>query len=214
MHWNTVSPLLRDTLICLMKEPAFASFRLVGGTCLSLHWGHRISVDIDLFTDEPYDSIDFGAIDKWLREQFAVVDTHIAGAIGMGLSYYVGHQSNQLVKLDLYYTDQFIRPVILQKAIRMADTADIVAMKMEIMTRGGRKKDFWDLHAAHDYYSIPQMLDFYQERYPYNHTRNEVVEALNRFELADDDFDPICLQGKHWELIKYDFFHWLSEPGI
>lgn len=211
MHWNTVSPLLRETLTALMKEPAFASFRLVGGTCLSLNWGHRISEDIDLFSDAPYDSIDFGAINKSLRGLFEVINTSILQAIGMGTSYYVGHRSDQLVKLDLYYTDPYIRPVIEQAGIRMADPADILAMKMELMTRGGRKKDYWDVHAAHDYYSLSQMLDFYEERYPYNHTRKEVVEALQNFEQADEDFDPICLYGKHWELIKYDFFHWVKQ---
>ena len=27
---------------------------------------------------------------------------------------------------------------------------------------------------------------------------------------ADKDFDPICLRGKHWELIKLDFTTLLS----
>ena len=44
-------------------------FRLVGGTGLSLYRGHRESVDIDLFTDAPYDSIDFDKIDSFLRSK-------------------------------------------------------------------------------------------------------------------------------------------------
>jgi hypothetical protein len=43
----------------LMIADVFADFRLVGGTALSLHRGHRMSVDIDLFTDADYGSVDF-----------------------------------------------------------------------------------------------------------------------------------------------------------
>ena len=49
----------------LMAAEAFAAFRLVGGTALSLYRGHRMSIDIDLFTDAEYDSVDFEAIDTY-----------------------------------------------------------------------------------------------------------------------------------------------------
>lgn len=51
MYWNTVSPLLQNVSMNLMKEDLLSNFRLVGGTALSLHIGHRMSVNIDLFTD-------------------------------------------------------------------------------------------------------------------------------------------------------------------
>lgn len=35
----------------------FEPFRLVGGTALSLQMGHRLSVDIDLFTDAEYGTL-------------------------------------------------------------------------------------------------------------------------------------------------------------
>lgn len=51
LHYETVTPLLKETLGILMSEESFALFRLVGGTNLSLRYGHRKSVDVDLFTD-------------------------------------------------------------------------------------------------------------------------------------------------------------------
>ena len=59
MYYNTVNDFLKSTLITLMESSVFESFRLVGGTALSLQLGHRLSVDIDLFSDTPYGSIDF-----------------------------------------------------------------------------------------------------------------------------------------------------------
>lgn len=38
----------------IMLDPAFNDFYLVGGTALALQIGHKISVDIDLFTIESF----------------------------------------------------------------------------------------------------------------------------------------------------------------
>ena len=89
--------------------------------------------------------------------------------------------------------------------IRMAAVEDIVAMKMDVVSRGGRKKDFWDLHMLRDYYSIEQMLSLYEERYPYGATREECVNGLTNFSVADAEPDPICLKEKVWQLVKLDF---------
>ncbi len=51
IHKNTVTDQLWEMLMNLMRYDELSSFRLVGGTSLSLLLGHRMSVDIDLFTD-------------------------------------------------------------------------------------------------------------------------------------------------------------------
>ena len=86
LHWNTVRPFLKDVLTTLMRSDIFHPFRLVGGTSLSLQLGHRKSDDIDLFTDEPYGSVDFGAIDQSLRRKFPYVSDPVNGPVGLGSS--------------------------------------------------------------------------------------------------------------------------------
>ena len=63
LYLETVSSLLWESLEKLMAHDGLKEFRLVGGTALSLQYGHRISIDIDLFTDSPYNSVDFYQID-------------------------------------------------------------------------------------------------------------------------------------------------------
>ena len=58
----------------------------------------------------------------------------------------------------------------------MAAVEDIVAMKMDVVSRGGRKKDFWDLHMLRDKYTIEQMLSLYEERYPYGAKKRSVQQ--------------------------------------
>jgi hypothetical protein len=49
------------------------------------------------------------------------------------------------------------------------------------------------------------MIALHEERYPYSHDENLIVNNLANFTQADDEVNPICLRGKHWEVIKLDF---------
>lgn len=205
LYYNTVNDLLRDTLLTLMKADVFSTFRLVGGTALSLHLGHRESVDIDLFSDVPYGSLNFETIDNYLKDTFSYVD-HLSNiAPAMGKSYTIGNDKNNSVKLDVFYADPFIQELIEEDNIRLASIEEIIAMKIDVIQRGGRKKDFWDLHELLDKYSISQMVALHEERYPFSHDEKIILINLINFENADNDFDPVCLKGKYWEFIKADF---------
>ena len=206
LYLNTVSNNLFEILLKLMKIDELNPFRLVGGTALGLQLGHRISVDIDLFTAVEYGSIDFITIDKLLKNTFPFTEMLYLGNNGFGKSYYIGNKRNECIKLDLFYTDSFIRPILEKDFVRMASIQEIAAMKMEIIGNGGRKKDFWDIHELLEYMPVEQMLALHEERYPYSHSKAVLINKLVDFQFADDDLDPICLKGKYWELIKEDFY--------
>jgi hypothetical protein len=69
--------------------------------------------------------------------------------------------------------------------------------KIDVVGRGERKKDFWDLHELLETYSIAQMLQLHKERYPYSHNKEEILSNFSNFKNADADFDPICLRNKY-----------------
>ena len=89
-----------------------------------------------------YGSIDFDAIDKFLRKTFSYADTSEYKIVGLGKSYYIGDSSDACVKLDLFYIDKFIRKITSINGIRMASGEDIIAMKIDVISKGGKKKDF------------------------------------------------------------------------
>lgn len=204
LHKHTVSPALWNALLVLMEMEPLQYFRLVGGTSLSLIMGHRVSVDIDMFTDAEYGSIDFSRVEEKLIQEFPFVELGFRGETGPGQSYYVGYQAAEMIKLDLFYTDKFIRPVMLHGNLRLSNVEDIIAMKLEVVAYAGRKKDFWDLHELLNEFTLSEMIGFYLERYPYGASKAELLEKMIDFGNADDDFDPKCLRQKYWELIKLD----------
>lgn len=179
LHWNTVAPTLKESLFMLMKEPIFADFRLVGGTALSLYRGHRMSVDIDLFTDKAYGTVKYQEIDAFLTDKYAYVDTSFGVPAGMGRSYLIGSDDQRNIKLDVFYSmDKFLLSPHEEDGIRLASIEDIIAMKMDVGARGGRKKDFWDLHELMDDYSLRQMIALHKARQePSTHTMKKNCET-------------------------------------
>lgn len=210
LHDHTVSPLLMAVLKTCMASPVFDAFRLVGGTALSLQRGHRKSADIDLFTNAAYGSVDLGVINAFLRSSFPYVDGFNVQSLGLGKSFFVGDHASDCIKLDIYYTDDFISDIYCVEGIRMAGIDDIIAMKTDVIMRGGRKKDFWDIHELMDAYSLKDILALHLKRYPYVHNAPLIIQNFIDFSLADDDFEPVCMRGKHWELIKLDIIDLVS----
>lgn len=211
LHYETVTPYLRNILVRLMSDEMFNSFRLVGGTSLSLCLGHRVSIDIDLFTDDEYGSVDFASIQTHLRQMFPYCVGDCGNPVGMGATYIIGTTRDDAVKLDLFYTDKFIAPMTTEDGIRMASTDDIIAMKLDVVARGGRKKDFWDIYALAEQYSATAMLKFHEKRYPYGYSRGDVMAGFTRFEKADNEPDPHCLRNESWEAIKIKLAQLFSE---
>jgi hypothetical protein len=120
------------------------------------------------------------------------------------MSFTIGTDKENSIKLDVYYTDPFIQPALIEDGIRLATVEEIIAMKIDVVQRGGRKKDFWDLHELLPKYSINKMLELHQERYPYTHDNGLIKQNLTDFSIADDDLEPVCLRGKYWAFIKED----------
>lgn len=130
-----------------MAEPLFALFRLVGGTALSLQLGHRLSVDLDLFTDAPYDSLDFQTLDRYLREQYPYVS--VGQALG---SDQMGNRRNLSRRLSLMPVLFEVRRHIADQLARRPGSPDVAAAvaiherAAIIRVFGGAQKIFHMIH--------------------------------------------------------------------
>lgn len=102
------------------------------------------------------------------------------------------------------YTDPFLEPMETIDGIRFANIRDIIAMKMNVVLRGGRKKDFWDLHLLLDEYTLTEMFAIHAARHEWEHDDIALLNQWTNFSIADKDFDPICLLGKNWDDVKFD----------
>lgn len=213
LHWNTVSKELKDILVKISSSKEFNEYWLVGGTALSLQRGHRISVDIDMFTDMSYDKFDLTAIEKYLTETFEFVEFYPDLIQAIGRTFYIGNSKKESVKLDIFHqSDLFIFDKVEKEGVRMISIEEILAMKLEIIQNANtRKKDFWDIYDLIFDYSLEDMLSFHEKKYIYTHDRESIVNNFINFDKADNYFDPTCLRNHIWDVIKFDIVNWVNQ---
>jgi predicted nucleotidyltransferase component of viral defense system len=193
LYENTVAPATLGLLKKLMQIEALKPFALVGGTNLSLRLGHRISEDLDIFAVEAYES---DAIAQPLIDMFLDEITIVEQRTHTLLAYVRG------VKIDLVlHRYPYIEPIEIIDGIRFASIPDIVAMKLNAVTRRGSKKDYFDLAELLNYYPLSTMLRFFSDKYTTTDI-GFVVRSLVYFEEAERSKDPIMLTKINWHQVK------------
>ena len=95
LYTQTVAPETLELLKRLESEPFMDSFSLAGGTALALYLGHRVSVDLDLFTPESFDEkqLEFSLRHKYgFQTKFTAQHT-LKGTIGgVKIDYHVSDE--------------------------------------------------------------------------------------------------------------------------
>ena len=191
LHPEAVSPRLFRLLHELMQEPLLKDFHLVGGTNLALRYGHRESVDIDLFANEAFDA---GALHARLADRFAISESAVSANTVRGVI--------RGIKIDsIAHRFALVAAPEELDGIRMLSAADIAAMKLNAIANRGGKKDFWDYHELLKRHTCEEMLGFYAIKYPNGSTWN-VEKSLSYFDDADNEPDPKDLRGIEWAQIK------------
>lgn len=183
----------------LMGLKALDDFFLVGGTALALHLGHRVSVDLDLFTQNEFscDDILHALPDEY---HYNIVKKQDRNLMILHLS--TPQFPDFSVKVDfLRYPHPIINEMIQTNGLRILSVKDIIPMKLSAISGRGAKKDFYDIYHLLDDYSLTQMMGFFSQKYP-NTAHFQVIKSLLYFVDADDDVDPISLQNVFWEDVK------------
>lgn len=74
LYTQTITGATLGLLKRLMARPELTQFALVGGTNLSLRFGHRRSIDLDLFTSEPFDHFSIDEMLGFYRAKYKAHD--------------------------------------------------------------------------------------------------------------------------------------------
>ena len=195
LHTETVEPHSFSILKQLMGLAALKDFSLVGGTALSLCYGHRVSVDLDIFSNKPFENpIIIDALKNKFQNKFIMEEK----APRFGIFGFVDN-----VKIDLVrHPHPLIRPEVMLEGIRMFSTEDIIAMKIQAILGRGRKKDFWDIAELLQHFSVADFINFHKEKYATQNLLITVPQAITYFADAEESEDPISLKNQTWEKVK------------
>jgi len=192
LRTETIEPGTLDILIKCMKLPSLAPFILVGGTALSLQYGHRMSIDLEFFGT--VDQLDSEAIKTELD---SIGNTIFSSESSVMLGFYVNQVKVDIVK----YKYKLIENPIIIDSIRMAHPKDIGAMKLAAVSGRGKKKDYYDLFFLLQKYSLSQLMEFNKLKFP---DSNEMIilKSIGYFEDADNDADAILFEKISWNEVK------------
>jgi predicted nucleotidyltransferase component of viral defense system len=192
LFYETVEPRTLGVLKKLMTLDSLENFALVGGTNLSLKLGHRLSVDLDIFSNQEFESDEIIPSIKDNYPQFDILrqtKRSFAGVLDD-------------LKIDIVlHKYPYLSDIEVIDDIRFVSIPDIVAMKLNAISKRGAKKDFFDLSVLLDLYSIEEMLEFFKKKYS-NSEIGFVVHSMYYFEDADKQNDPVSLIGQSWNGVK------------
>jgi len=156
LHKETLATTTWELLKHLQTEQMLSGFRLVGGTALALQIGHRVSVDLDLFSFEAFDE---ARLLSFLTSQYGMRAEMIDRCTLKG-------EING-VQIDcIAHEYQWISEPVCDDGVVLAGVEDIAAMKLNaIIGNGTRLKDFIDMAYLSSRMTLSQMLEAYEAKY-------------------------------------------------
>ena len=192
LQTRTVEPATLELLKRLMLLPILEPFFLVGGTAIALQLGHRKSIDLDLFTTEPFNNSNLIGV---LANNFEIsieleepnmLITNIEG-----------------IKVDFVKMGYPIEyPTLLIEEVRMLDLRDIAPMKLKAIAQRGDKKDFFDIHFLLDHLPLETMISLFKQKFKM-HEVFHIVKSLTYFEDAEQSANPVVFdKSVTWQKVK------------
>lgn len=192
LSYKTVEPHTLELLKRIMAEPLFADMRLVGGTALALQYGHRQSVDLDVFGSMPQDA-------EEMEDRLSLIgELHVIKSSDRIRIYLLDRIKVDFVDYSRY---PWIDNPVVDGSVRLASPKDIAAMKVNAAEGRGTKKDFIDIYFLLQHYSLSDILDFYSQKYP-EYSKFRALMSLTYFEDAEGQLMPKMFKAVSWETIK------------
>ena len=187
----------RANLALLADAGLAAPFYLAGGTAAALYLGHRISVDLDFFGPDPFDSSllagQLADLGQFRLDRIAP-DTLLGELTGVKISFF-------------RYRYPLVAEPMVALGVKIASLPDIAAMKLDAVSRRGTKRDFVDLFfVAQSGLSMSEGLMWYQRKYAgLDVNVVHVVKSLAYFADAELDPPPRMLVDFSWDKVKRFF---------
>lgn len=195
LQYSTIKPESLELLKQLMQIPELNNFSLVGGTALALRYGHRISVDLDLFSNTAFEN---DVLIDVLSKKFPGF-LHRSAVNPIGVFGFIDDVKVDFVKHSIHPP---ISEIELIDGIRFFGNDDIAAMKINAILKRAVKKDFWDIAELLKHYPLKHFIDCYSKKYPNQMLLISIPQAITYFADAEESEEPVSLNGQTWEDVK------------
>lgn len=182
-----------------LAAAAAGDFYLAGGTGLALRLGHRISLDLDLFSGGLLTAPDRRTLYKTLEASGKLeVLEEKDGTCHLRL----GTTSVSI----FHYPYELLKPASAWGELKVASVEDIAAMKLSAVISRGSKKDFVDLFFLCRLHKVSDLLKWAERKFPgHPNFSVQAAKALVYFKDAEKEPMPRMLKPAPWPEIKAFF---------
>lgn len=189
---QTIKPDTLELLKAIAAQPEIQETRLVGGTALALQYGHRQSVDLDFFGRLPED-----------RDMLIDMMRRIGEVMVLNRSKSILQMVVNQIKVDFvdYSRYPWIDGPVSGDGFVLASDKDIAAMKVNAIIGRGTRKDFIDLYALLQHYTLTEIMDFYRQKYP-EFSEYRALLSMTYFDDAEMQDMPLMFMDISWEEMK------------
>ena len=204
LQTQAIEPGTLSILERLMELSSLKDFYLVGGTALALKYGHRLSIDLDLFSNKGFNKeFILSQLTQTFGDHLMYQNTRAQWAIFC----YVHN-----VKVDIiHYQHPQIAAAEIFGKLRTYNSLDLMAMKVNAILGRGKKKDFWDMAELLQHYTISECIEAHSKKYPSQQILISIPNALTYFVDADESEEPVSLKGQTWASVKKSIQKKVSE---
>jgi len=195
LQYSTIEPTTLDLLKRIMAVKELSHFNLVGGTALALRYGHRLSIDLDLFSQNDFINEEVIEVLEKNFPDFSYRNSNNP----IGVFGFIGDVKVDFVKHNHYPLIGTLQEI---DGIRILSDEDIIAMKINAILKRAVKKDFWDIAELLQHYKVKDCIDYYHQKCKGQNLLISIPQAISYFEDAEESEDPVSLKGQTWEGVK------------
>lgn len=192
---NSLTPAQSRLLAAIGNCESVKDFYLAGGTALNIHLGHRLSVDLDFFSDKPLNG------EQVLEELRRCTPVEVTG-MGQGTL----HLKMEEVLVSFFEYRYKVLEKNRYQGIALASLKDIGLMKIMAIQQRGMRKDFIDLYAiCRTGITLQELMELMGKKY--QNIKFDTVslsKALCYFGDAVDEV-PLLTKDIDWESVKKYF---------
>lgn len=189
---HAVTPATLGLLKQLSSLDKLTDFGLGGGTNVALRLGHRLSVDLDFFTNVPFET---SYVFQLITKQFPT--SELLFEKNQTMMFVIND-----IKVDfVLYPFPWLKPFEQEDGIKLISLDDLIPMKLQAAGNRNAKKDYWDIATLLPTYSLEEMLMIFKKKFPTIDT-GYIIHSLTDFEQADTQIDPDVFSTMTWSRIK------------
>ncbi len=191
LFFSAVSPEALELFKELQGHEVLNDFYLVGETALALHYGHRISVDLDFFTEKEFDT---GILIDSFKEKYSLkILSQAKNTLTLSVS---------SVKIDfIRHNYPLLNSIQKMGGIEILSVEDIAAMKLNSTMNRGSKKYFYDIFELLNHFNLEELISFHASKYDFS-SQLILLKSLIYFEDAEQEPDPVSVKNITWGAVK------------